>query len=138
VKKIFTSYFILILYVIFSVGVVIEEHNHCSLCDDGKCEVEFINHDNGSCDGDLCEIENHHHKNHCNCKIEEFKLKADYTSEEKIRITSAKIILLSFVNTFFNNNVLKTNINSSFKYLKIPDKRLFHKLSIVQLSSILC
>ena len=137
-KKIFTSYFILILYVAFSVGIVIEEHNHCSVCEDGKCEIELMNHHNGGCDGNLCEVEKHHHENHCNCKIEEFKLKADYTSEEKVKITSAKTILLSFVNTYFNNNILKPNINSSLIYFKTPDKRLFHKLSIVQLSSILC
>ena len=139
-KKIITSYFILILYIAFSVGVVIEEHNHCTVCEDGKCEIELFssqNHDSG-CEGDLCEIEKHHHENHCNCKIEEFKLKADYTSEEKVKITSAKLILLSFVNTYFNNNILKPNINSSLIYLITPDKRLFHKLSVIQLSSILC
>lgn len=137
VKSGIASYFIIILYVLFTVGIVIEYHNHNNECEGEHCEIHLSDeHELNS--NTICEVENHHHHNHDNCTFEEFKIDSDYISEEKVNISIKNIILLSFINTYFNNSISTPNLNSNYNYLKIPDKRLFYKLSIYQLSSILC
>jgi hypothetical protein len=138
VKNILTSYFILLLYIVFSVGVVIEDHRHCSVCDNGECEIEGLNNHESCCNHNSYKLENNNKENHCNCKIEQFKIKSDYTSEEKLKINSSSIFLISFIYTIYNEKIEKTQTNSSIIYSKSPDLRLFHKLSVNQLSSILC
>lgn len=135
-KKVFTSYFILFLYIVFSVGIIIEEHNHCSTCDSGECSIEIPvseHHEHNSCENNT-----HHHENGCNCSFDEYKIKADYISEEKIKPTSANMFFISFINTFINNTILQPIVNAHIGYLKIPDKQLFYKQTLIQLSSILC
>ena len=138
-KRNIASYLVLLLYIVFSTGVIIENHLDCSVCDEGQCDITY-NQTPATCDSQSCchEEEKHHHTEPCDCTIEEYKIQNDYISENRTRTSLAQITSLLFTIPFINNEFIEPNTNSFSFFYKYPDKRLFSELSVFELSSILC
>lgn len=139
--KYIKTYFILVLYILFTIGIIVENHSACDSCDSGMCDIEQSSSENGhDCHNSSCEIshtENTDH--HCGCTSEEYKIDNNYVNEYKLRVLSNIDFSFNILFAILDSEILlnQTTQEHSF-YLKIPDKKLFHKLNIYELSSILC
>ena len=138
-KRNIASYLVLLLYIVFSTGVIIENHLDCSVCDEGQCDITYNQTpDMGDCQSCCHEEEKHHHTEPCDCTIEEFKIQNDYISEKRTKTSLAQITSLLFTKPLINNEFIESNTNRFSFFHKYPDKRLFSELSVFELSSILC
>jgi len=141
VKKYIKTYFILVLYLVFAIGVVIEKHSACNSCEEGHCNIELSNYENEhDCHHSSCEVSNHDDvEHHCNCTTKEYKINNNYVNEDKLRIFTNQDFSFNILYTIFHPEILSQKIvEEQSYYIKIPDRRLFHKFSVYELSSILC
>jgi len=141
VVKNIKTYFILVLYLAFTIGIAIEKHSACNSCESGHCNIELSNSENEhDCHHSSCKIsktENTEH--HCNCTTKEYKINNDYVNEDKLRIFTNQDFSFNILYTIFHPEILFQKIAKGYPYyIKILDRKLFHKLSIYELSSILC
>ena len=137
--KYIKTYFILGLYLVFAIGIVVEKHSTCNSCESGHCNIELINNEN-DCHHSSCEIsKTENTKHHCNCTTKEYKINNNYVNEDKLRVFSNIDFTFSILYTIFHPEILFQKIAEEHSYyIKIPDKKLFHKFSVYELSSILC
>jgi len=137
--KYIKTYFILGLYLVFAIGIVVEKHPTCNSCESGHCNIELSNNEN-DCHHSSCEIsKTENTKHHCNCTTKEYKINNNYVNEDKLRVFSNIDFTFSILYTIFHPEILFQKIAEEHSYyIKIPDKKLFHKFSVYELSSILC
>lgn len=140
-EKYIKTYFILVLYLVFAIGIVIEKHSACNSCESGHCDIELSNSENEhDCHHSSCEVSKHDDtERHCNCTTNEYKINNNYVNEKKLRVFSNIDFTLSVLYTIFHPEILFQKIAEEHSfYLKIPDRKLYHKFSVYELSSILC
>ena len=139
--KFIKTYFILILYIFFTIGVIVENHSACDSCEISNCDIEHTDSENDhDCEHSSCKITNTNStEHHCSCTAEIYKLDNNYVNEYKLKVASSIDYSFSILYANFNS---ETFLNQTTKdrtfYIKIPDKNLFHKFSIYELASILC
>lgn len=143
-RKYIKTYFILVLYIVFAIGIIVETHTTCNSCESGHCNIEINDTENEhDCQHNTCEISKidniDHTDHHCNCTSKEYKIHNNYFGEDKLSISSNISFSFSILHTIFHPEILFQKIAEEHSfYIKIPDRKLFHKFSVYELSSILC
>ena len=138
-KNRITSYFVLILFLVYSIGIAIENHQDCSVCIGGECHIISPEKAESSCcKSTKTSSNNDFKKKACSCSVDVYKIQNDFLVEERTGWFSFIHLNLEFSLPSFIENIKEKEKAENIAYFKLPDKRLYHELSVVDLSSVLC